>query len=175
MRKIKRLTVLALILSLSTGIVCAAPLIVPTENASAKVSATVVPSPKGSKAKAKATKAEMKKKLKEYKKENPTKKPAGGGKSKVLAAVLAFFLGNLGIHRFYMRQNAQGFMQLGGTAIGLTLLVIGLKDYVSGFGESLPALALIGYFILLAVGIWALVDFIRILTGGLEPEEGFNS
>jgi len=175
MTKIKRLAVVVLILSLSTGIVCAAPLIVPAENASAKASTIVVPSPKGSKAKAKATRAEMKKKIKEYKKENPTKKPAGGGKSKVLAAVLAFFLGNLGIHRFYMGQSQQGFMQLGGTVVGITLLVICLKDYVSGLGESFPTLALIGYIILLAVGIWALVDFIRILTGGLEPEEGFNS
>jgi len=165
-------------LSFCVSITYAAPaVIVPTEKSSANVSAIVVPTGKESKAKskAKANKAEIRKTIKEYQKENPTKKPSGGGKSKVLAAVLAFFLGNLGIHRFYMGQSAQGFMQLGGTAVGITLLVVGLRDYAAGLGESLPTLAIIGYLILLAVGIWALVDFIRILTGSLEPEEGFNS
>jgi TM2 domain-containing membrane protein YozV len=61
------------------------------------------------------------------------------GKSKTVAALLAFFLGGLGIHRFYLGYTWQGVVQLL-TAGGL--------------------------------GIWALIDFIRILTGDLTPKDG---
>jgi TM2 domain-containing membrane protein YozV len=66
-------------------------------------------------------------------------KPAASGKSQLTAALLAFFLGWLGIHRFYLGYTWQGIVQL------LTL---------GGFG------------------IWALIDFIRILTGDLKPKDG---
>lgn len=33
-------------------------------------------------------------------------------KSKSIAALLAFFLGGLGIHRFYLRQNGMGILYL---------------------------------------------------------------
>ena len=67
------------------------------------------------------------------------KKSEEGNKSKVTAALLAFFLGGLGIHRFYLGYTWQGVVQLL-TAGGL--------------------------------GIWALIDFIRILTGSLQPKNG---
>ena len=71
--------------------------------------------------------------------ETPMAPSGGGGKSQVLAAVLAFFLGGLGIHRFYLGYTWQGVVQLltGG-----------------------------GFF------IWALIDFIRICIGDLEPKDG---
>ena len=62
-----------------------------------------------------------------------------GGKSQIIALVLAFFLGGLGIHRFY----------LGYTTIGLIQLL------TAG-----------------GCGIWALIDFIRILLGDLQPMDG---
>lgn len=58
------------------------------------------------------------------------------GLSQLVAALLCFFLGAMGVHRFY----------LGYTVIGLIQL-----------------------FTLGCCGIWALVDFIRILTGDLKP------
>ena len=63
--------------------------------------------------------------------------PAGGGKSQLTATLLCFFLGGLGIHRFYLGYTWQGIVQL---------LTLG------------------------GLGIWALIDFIRILTGSLQPK-----
>jgi len=60
-------------------------------------------------------------------------------KSKNTAAILCFFLGSLGIHRFYLGYKLFGFIQL---------------------------------FTLGGVGIWALIDFIRILTGSLKDYDG---
>ena len=66
-------------------------------------------------------------------------KSAGKDKSKTAAALLAFFLGGLGIHRFYLGYTWQGVVQL---------LTAG------------------------GCGIWALIDFIRILMGKLKPKDG---
>lgn len=61
------------------------------------------------------------------------------GKSQIVAAILCFFLGGLGIHRFYLGYTWQGVVQL-----------------LTGGG----------------CGIWALIDFIRILIGDLGPKSG---
>lgn len=37
---------------------------------------------------------------------------AKGGKSRVTAALLAFFLGGIGVHKFYLGKIAQGFLYL---------------------------------------------------------------
>lgn len=60
-----------------------------------------------------------------------------GGKSQLTAVLLAFFVGGLGIHRFYLGYTWQGVVQL---------LTLG------------------------GLGIWSLIDFIRILTGSLQPK-----
>lgn len=67
-------------------------------------------------------------------------KSAGSeGKSQLIALLLVFFLGGLGIHRFYLGYTWQGVVQL---------LTLG------------------------GCGIWALIDFIRIITGDLKPKDG---
>lgn len=65
--------------------------------------------------------------------------PPGGSKNQTLAAVLAFFLGGIGVHRFYLGYTWQGIVQI---------LTLG------------------------GLGIWALIDFIRICIGDLEPKDG---
>jgi hypothetical protein len=80
----------------------------------------------------KAYKANLKKNAAEY------GKPAKG-KSQTTAILLAFFLGGLGIHRFYLGYTGIGIVQL---------LTLG------------------------GLGIWALIDFIRIITGDLTPKDG---
>lgn len=65
--------------------------------------------------------------------------PVAGDKSHIAAILLSFFLGGLGIHRFYLGYTWQGVVQL------LTL---------GGFG------------------IWALIDFVRIIIKDLEPKDG---
>lgn len=76
-------------------------------------------------------------------------------KSKIAAALLAFFLGGLGIHRFY----------LGHTGSGIAMLVINILGYIT-------AGIIVGLFLCAAVGIWAFVDFIRILIGSFKDAQG---
>ena len=68
---------------------------------------------------------------------------AAGGeqKSKLVAALLAFFLGSLGIHDFYLGYNKNGIIKI-----------------------VLPCCTGVGG------GIWALIDLIRLLTGSLHTD-----
>ena len=66
-------------------------------------------------------------------------RPKEGDKSWIGAVLLCFFLGGLGIHRFYLGYVWQGVVQL---------LTAG------------------------GCGIWALIDFIRILMKTLKPKNG---
>ena len=76
-------------------------------------------------------------------------------KSKAVAAILAFFLGTLGIHRFY----------LGKTGSAVAMLVLTILGWIT-------SLFIIGLFIVLAVAIWGLVDFICILCGKMTDSQG---
>ncbi len=67
---------------------------------------------------------------------------AGSGKSQIVAAVLCFFIGIIGIHRFYLGYTWQGIVQI---------LTLG------------------------GLGLWTLIDFIRILIGDLQPKDGSYS
>lgn len=66
-------------------------------------------------------------------------KAKAGSKSWVAAILLCFFLGGLGIHRFYLGYTWQGVVQL---------LTLG------------------------GLGIWVLIDFIRIIIKDLQPKDG---
>jgi TM2 domain-containing membrane protein YozV len=88
------------------------------------------------KADRKFVRSEVKKQLKQLKAPSSV---LAEGKSQVAAILLAFFVGVLGIHRFYLGYTVIGVIQL------LTL---------GGFG------------------IWALIDFIRIIIGDLKPKNG---
>jgi len=74
----------------------------------------------------------------------PTRAPAeANGRNKYVAALLAFFFGPLGLHRFY----------LGRTGSGIVMLVLSMT--VAGLLVSVP---------------WALIDMIRYLV---MPEREF--
>ncbi len=69
-------------------------------------------------------------------------------KNYIVAALLAFFLGGLGIHNFYLGYKSKAIIQL---ILGLlALLTFGLTGFVSG--------------------IWAFVEFILLLTGGISTD-----
>lgn len=70
---------------------------------------------------------------------------AVGGKNKIAAALLAFFLGALGVHNFYLGYKKKAIAQL-----LITVLTCGAGSMVSG--------------------IWALVEFIQILTGSISTD-----
>lgn len=70
---------------------------------------------------------------------------AGEQKSKLVASLLAFFLGPLGIHDFY----------LGYTRNGVIKIVLTCCTAIGG-------------------GLWALIDFVRLLTGSLHTDAHGN-
>ena len=76
-------------------------------------------------------------------------------KSKGVAAVLAFFLGQLGIHRFYTGKIGTGIVMIILTIIGYATLHF-----------------IVGYFVLVALGLWILIDFIMILVGKFKDKNG---
>ena len=73
--------------------------------------------------------------------------PAGEAKSKMVAGLLAIFLGSLGIHNFYLGNTGKAVAQLLITLLG-SCIVIG------------PAIS----------GIWALIEGIMILTGSIKTD-----
>lgn len=71
---------------------------------------------------------------------------AGGDqKSKLVAALLAFFVGGIGIHDFYLGYTKNGIIKI-------------VLTCCTGFGG----------------GVWALVDLIRLLTGSLHTDANGN-
>ena len=76
-------------------------------------------------------------------------------KSKTATALFSIFLGGLGIHRFYV----------GKVGSGIAMLLLSI------FGLILSAL-IIGVPMLIAVGIWDIVDFIMILCGNFTDGQG---
>ena len=69
-------------------------------------------------------------------------------KSYIAAALLAFFLGAFGAHNFYLGYTRKAVIQL---AMGLmTIFTLGLSG--------------------IAVGIWAFVEFILLLTGSISTD-----
>lgn len=67
-------------------------------------------------------------------------------KSWMGAVLLALFLGNLGVHNFYLGYTGRGVAQLALTVLGWATAVL-----------------LIGFVFLAVVGLWVFVDFVRIL------------
>lgn len=76
-------------------------------------------------------------------------------KSKLVALLLCFFLGTLGLHRIYIGRTQGGLLMLALTVIGWI---------TSGLG--------IGGALTLAVSIWALVDLIALCIGKLTDAQG---
>lgn len=85
------------------------------------------------------SKAEVKALKKAEKQLDKMEKNVADGKKWLVAVLLCFFLGGLGIHRFYLGYTWQGVVQL---------LTLG------------------------GLGIWVLIDFIRILIRDLKPKGG---
>ncbi len=95
-----------------------------------------------------------------------------GEKSKLAAILLALFLGNLGIHDFYLGNKRNGFIKLG---IYIVAMVLYISGYIAVYTEvvDFPVTLLIGMLLLLSLSIWSLIDAIRIGTGKYEPVDGY--
>jgi hypothetical protein len=87
--------------------------------------------------------------------------PASGisPKSKVLAVLLAFFVGAFGVHNFYLGRTGRGMTQLtlwGGSVMGALVFEATI---------ILAPLAVICLMVTSAVGIWAFIEFILLIIG----------
>ena len=97
-------------------------------------------------------------------------------KSRLATSLLAVFLGGLGAHRFYTDKI--------GTAV--VMLLLGVASMILMFGamfvagtsdaEEAPPLFWLCYglsiVLSIAVGIWALIDFIIAVTGNFRDSQG---
>ncbi|MSQ13130.1 MAG: TM2 domain-containing protein [Dehalococcoidia bacterium] len=80
-------------------------------------------------------------------------------KSRTATTLLAFFLGSFGAHRFYAGK-------IGSAVAMLLLTIVGIILTATLIG------AVIGVPILIATGIWELVDFIVTVTGNAKDSQG---
>ena len=78
----------------------------------------------------------------------------------IIAALLWFFLGTLGIHWFYLGENGKGFTRLG-------LFLGGYALMLTGAATLIPALVLVGYVFILLDLVLSIVDLVNILTGNV--------
>jgi TM2 domain-containing membrane protein YozV len=82
----------------------------------------------------------------------PTLNPYAQRKSKTVAALLAFFLGGLGVHRFYLGHTLTGIVMLAVTVVGTAFCCIGFA----------------------VTAVWAMVDFVLILIGQMRDANGLE-
>lgn len=94
----------------------------------------------------------------------------GPRKSKATAALLAFLVGGLGAHDFYLGKRNLGLIHVGLGVGGFVIIMISaILAGTSGNEDSLLFLGVLpGYLMLLANGLWAFIEFIMILA---KPEE----
>ncbi len=76
-------------------------------------------------------------------------------KSAITAGLLQFFLGGLGVGRFYIGSTNIGAIQLGLTILGI-----------------ITSWLIVGIFICVGVGIWALVDAVMMFTRSIPDQYG---
>lgn len=74
-------------------------------------------------------------------------------KSKIAAGLLAIFLGQFGVHNFYLGYTTKAVIQLVMTLVGYVLCCI-----------------FIGFFLVMATSIWGLVEGIMILAGKINVD-----
>lgn len=90
--------------------------------------------------------------------DEPEKSKTGNAssKSRLVLVLLSFFLGQLGVHRFYAGEFGTGIIMLILTLIGYSMIIITVFGFVP----------------LAAIWIWNLIDFIWALKGSFKDKEG---
>lgn len=99
-------------------------------------------------------------------------------KSKAVLALLTFFLGGIGAHKFYVGKIGTGIFIIIWLIIGYIAAFAGAvagalleETGVLPYGMS-SAGSLLGNLVLFPLGIWIFVDFIRALMGKIKDKEG---
>ena len=86
-------------------------------------------------------------------------------KSRLVTTLTVFFVGTLGVHRFYLGKIETALPMLLLTIVGYILMVVGVATYLWG-------ISVFGYLFIIAVGIWAFIDFIFAVSGNMRDKEG---
>jgi hypothetical protein len=87
-------------------------------------------------------------------------------KLRLATTLLAFFLGIFGAHRFYVGKNETASIMLSFSILGLTILGLAIIAQLNGTWFFW------GLSFIIAVWIWAFVDFIFAVIGRMEDNEG---
>ncbi len=93
-----------------------------------------------------------------------------GEKSKILACVLAVFLGFIGIHHFYLGYKKNGIIR----AV-IAVVAFALKKMFGGFlmsFSSLSFLGTIGTLILVVLVVLGIIDAVKIAQGKMNDSKG---
>ena len=85
-------------------------------------------------------------------------------KKKVVAALLCFFVGFLGVHRFYVGKVFTGILML---FLSYVCKLFFEQYNTLGTDENLQVLL----FYFLPLLIWVIIDFVRIITGSFGDKE----
>ena len=100
------------------------------------------------------------------------------GKSKIVAALLAFFLGSLGIHKFYLGKTKAGVIHIALGVGGYVLLFIGMASAFAGAmagSGGIGGLGLVLFIIgLLAVAVNGVICLIETVIYLTKSDEDFN-
>ncbi len=76
----------------------------------------------------------------------------------LVAALLCFFLGSLGLHWFYLGETKKGWNRLKLLGLGFVLTLVGVLAGVA-------AISLVGSLVYLVLWVQTILDLINILTG----------
>jgi TM2 domain-containing membrane protein YozV len=105
----------------------------------------------------------------------PPSEPAHG-RSRGVAFLLAFLVGGLGLHLFYLGYHGRGMAYLLTSLAAIVLFTIGAAGLIAslfgGGGSGFVALLVIGGLLASLVGTLALIDAVLIITDGLKPRDG---
>ena len=85
-------------------------------------------------------------------------------KSRLIATLLAAFVGELGVHRFYLGKIGTGVVQVVLTAV--------VAPIFFAIGLAFAPVAILASLIWSGVGIWVFVDFIFIVIGRFKDKNG---
>ena len=102
----------------------------------------------------------------------PAPQQVVAAKNHVVASVLAFFLGHLGIVDFYMGYTKTGLIKLCGGILGYVLMFIGgvglgvatdpsVNNEAAAGGMSI--VAILGIILLMIISVWVIVTFFQVL------------
>lgn len=78
-------------------------------------------------------------------------------KSKMVAGLLAIFLGTFGVHNFYLGYTTKAIIQLVVTIVGIVLSCL-----------------IVGAFVVFGVWIWAIIEGVMIFTGKIDCDAQGN-